>query len=358
MSSPEFAVLIPNWNGRAVLEPCLRSVRIALRQADLAAPVLIVDDASTDDSVALLADRFPRVRVLTLKENVGFGAAVNRGMNHLDARWVFLLNNDLILRPDFFSRLLQTRADSADDALFAVGAQTLDWNDTKPSHTGMRLAFNRLLIQDPFHPSVAAPVDLFQAGACLIDREKFLALGGFCALYQPAYWEDYDLALRARRRGWTNLYEPRALAWHKGKHSMRARFGPSGVADLIRRNHLLFTWLHLDSPRLLARHFFSLPGLIAAPREALYAGDPLAWARAWIDALFRLPALLRERRRLRASSTVALSEILDQAARAGLAAAPAAPDPLLALPPHAPAQSADSPPPEPAPTPESPLQLR
>ncbi|MCL5271484.1 MAG: glycosyltransferase [bacterium] len=302
---PTFGVLIPNWNGEAFIERCLGSVQAALRRAGRAGPgggpveIVVTDDASADRSADLIAAGFPAVRLLRWRRNVGFGRAVNRGMRAMTADWVFLLNNDLALQVDFCRRLIATldevRAAGNAPRLFAIGAQTRDWESQSPNHAGQRAAWRGGLIrQEPFEAEAAAPTDFFQAGACLIDRRKFLALGGFAALYHPGYWEDYDLAWQAIRRGWISLYEPRAVAYHWGKGSMRRLLGDWGLSLVIRRNHLLFTWANLADRGLLARHLMGLGSLIL--RDPPRPGEA-GWDRALWAALARLPRVLRLRRR-------------------------------------------------------------
>jgi GT2 family glycosyltransferase len=270
--------------------------------------VVMVDDASEDGSEELIRRAFPTVRVVRLERNVGFGRAVGAGMAALETDWVYLLNNDLILQPDFCQRLIQTLEARAEAPPFAIGAQTRDWESQAPNHGGQRARFaGGMILQEPFECEEAAPTVFFQAGACLIDRRRFLELGGFAGFYEPGYWEDYDLAWQAASRGWLNLYDPRAVAFHLGKGSMRRRFGAWGVSLLIRRNHLLFVWVNLRDFGLLTRHLAALPGLVwADPAQPEQAG----WGRALLAALGRLGPVLRARRQRRATITVSERKIL------------------------------------------------
>lgn len=294
ITAPSLGVLIPNWNGEAYIERCLGSVLAAARRLRRELEIVVTDDASEDRSAELIAASFPAVRLIRIERNVGFGAAVNLGMNAMNADWVFLLNNDLALQNDFCERLLQTLAEHEEEKIFAIGAQTRDWETQAPNHAGQRAAWrDGLITQSPFDAETAAPTDFFQAGACLIDRRKFLALGGFPAIFHPGYWEDYDLALAARRRGWVNLYEPRAVAFHWGKGSMRRLLGDFGVSLVLRRNHLLFIWANLLDFSLMARHLLGLPLLVL--RDRAPAGQA-GWGRALLAALGRLPQALALRR--------------------------------------------------------------
>ena len=85
-----------------------------------------------------------------------------------------------------------------------------------------------------------------QGGACALQRDRFLELGGFDPIFAPGYWEDYDLSFRALARGWRILYDPAARALHVGRASFAARYGDDGVRQLTRRNEFLFAWLNLE----------------------------------------------------------------------------------------------------------------
>ena len=294
-SPPRFGVMIANWNGAAVIERCLGSVLAAERHFGHDLERLVHDDASSDASHDLIARAFPAFTLMRAPHNVGYAESVNRALRAMHCDWVFLLNNDLVLKTDFFAQLAAA-LDSADPAaLFAVGAQTRDWDTQTINHGGQRAAWRGgMLLQEPFEADSLAPADFFQAGACLVDRRKFLALGGFAPIFHPGYWEDYELGWRARDRRWQTLYEPRAVAFHWGKGSMRRKLGDWGVNLALRRNHLLFTWSALRTPAQAAAHVLGLPLLIL--RDPAPADTP-GWLRALLAALPRLPALLRWTRR-------------------------------------------------------------
>ena len=306
----QYGILIANWNGADTIERCVGSVLAGVRRLDQAASVIVVDDASSDDSARTIAESFPSVELLKLSVNVGFAQAVNKAMQELDTPWVFLLNNDLALPADYFERLLAAKDSLGDENLFAIGAQTVQWGTNQPNHAGMLAEWNgTMIVQRAFEATGLAPTDFVQAGACLISREKFFALGGFPALYHPGYWEDYDLAYRARRMGWRNYYEPRAVAFHYGQRSMSALMDDEGLALLVKRNHLLFNWVNLSDRKLLFAHLRNLGGLVRGTSgEADQAGA--SWGRALFSAMRRLPEVLRVRRGRAGTTAVSDRQIL------------------------------------------------
>jgi GT2 family glycosyltransferase len=106
----DVAVIIVSWNVRNYLSDCLRSVAADFRASRLRGGIWVVDNASTDGTVALLRDLFPQVHVLANETNVGFGAANNQGMRAAAAshpRYYFFLNPDTLVRPGALGRLVK-----------------------------------------------------------------------------------------------------------------------------------------------------------------------------------------------------------------------------------------------------------
>lgn len=305
MSDPKYAVIIPNWNGEEFIERCLGSVMSAAHDLDRlgGGPMewIVTDDASEDLSPQVIQERYPGVRLVRFKRNRGFARSVNMAMEMSRADWVFLLNNDLVLSTDCLSRLDETRRSFKESTeLFSIGAQTLDWSTRETNHGGQNAIWrDSMIVQQSFQSEAVASSDFIQAGACLINRLRFLELGGFSRIYHPGYWEDYDLAFQARRRGWLNLYEPRAIAWHLGQGSMRRLLGDYGLSMVRKRNQLLFQWLNIMDRRMLLIHLLSLPPLV-------FAGDhrkgECGWGRALLEALPHLRAVFSIRRDRRGQS--------------------------------------------------------
>ncbi len=124
--SPRVAVVIPNWNTRAFLGPCLESLR---RQTFRDFETLVVDSASTDGSVGFVEERFPEVRVLALPENRGFSGAVNAGIEASSADLVVLLNNDTEQDPGWLEALVRAAERRPEAGLFA--SKLVDFGDRR-----------------------------------------------------------------------------------------------------------------------------------------------------------------------------------------------------------------------------------
>lgn len=276
--------VIPNRDGA----PLLRRTLSALLQElpPERHEILVVDDASQDDSRALLRAEFPAVRVIPLAESVGFGQACLRGFREARHPLVLLLNSDMEVTPGSVALL---RQHFQDPALFAVGP--LYWSDdpARPRPT-----------PDPrgYRCQLGSP-----AGGGLFRRDRFLQLGGFDPLYHPFYWEDLDLGWAAWREGWRILEDGRCHFIHRESATIRKLYPPAYVARVRLRNRCLFGWKNLRSPLLLAR--FQAISLARALTHLLRRRDP-SLLLGIADSLQRLPAVWQSRRGGGARDTAAI----------------------------------------------------
>ncbi len=286
-------ILILNYNGRALLEECLPSVVVAAALAGVPCPVSVIDNSSTDDSVAYLRDEWPSIRVLHAP-NRGL-ASFNEVLSTLDCPAVLLLNNDVKLDRLAVSPLLDALA-RQDDALFTA---PLCWDFDGKTYEGMRTRVRQRfgLVQGrcrvPGHERHIHQADLTAAAGPVlaVRRDRFLAIGGYDALYHPGRIEDLDLGFQGWMHGFRGYYVPRSIAYHRGFGSFGPAFGARGNDRLALRNTLLFCWKNLQGARL-ASHLAWLPVRLAFD---LFRGRLFA-ARAVWEAIGRLPQALAARR--------------------------------------------------------------
>ncbi len=301
MTPPQVSIIIANWQGEEWITRAISSLLTSARTSQASFELIVVDDASTDGSVALVRSRFPRVRLLVNPRNAGFRRSINRGVRAARGSIVVLCNNDLSAKESFIPNITRwfdptSRPEGVvppGRPLFAVSARTVSWYDGSPNQVCMGAVWKGGRLTPAWDaPRSAAPCLFAQAGAAAYDRSLFLRLGGLSPLYDPGYWEDYDLSMRAARRGWVQLHDPTAIALHIGGGSMTRRYGEEGVALMKARNHLIFEWRHLRDLGLVASHAARLP--LSLARGCLPGGAAL-FPRAFLGALARLPAILRAR---------------------------------------------------------------
>ena len=294
------SIVIPNWNGRDLLEKYLPSV-IAAAARHAGHEVIVVDNGSTDGSADLVRERFPGVRVLGLETNLGFGGGANAGVRAARNDVVVLLNSDMRVAEDFLAPLLAAFSDSR---VFAVACQILFSDPAKRrEETGLtegRWRRGSLWVSHRDDPELDRPFPCFYAGggSSAFDRRKFLALGGFDELLAPFYFEDTDLGFLAWKRGWSVLYEPRSVVWHEHRGTIGRTFSLSYIEGVLGKNRLLFCWKNIHEWWRLAAHL-----AVAAGRGWRKRGAVAAWR-----AFRQLPAALRSRRAARSLAAISDTE--------------------------------------------------
>jgi GT2 family glycosyltransferase len=296
------SILITNYNGIDNLRLCLPGVLKAAAHGDLVDEVLIVDDCSSDGSVAYLAEHHPQVKVVALTERSSFLGAANAGFAAAKNRLVALLSSDMVPAEDFLAPLLPH---FRDPDVFAVStALRGPGGDLESGRTiglfafGTMFQLNSAKAYRPFgvfvrgRDDVPAP-SFFTGGNALYDREKFQELGGFDKLYHPFYWEDTDLCFRAWKRGWRIVNEPAAVVVHHQKMgAIKKNFDRDYIREIRTRNRFLFLWKNLTDPLYWAEHALFIALVVPF---AWLAGN-LRFYRALAGAFGRLDQV-RERRR-------------------------------------------------------------
>jgi len=294
------AVVIPSWNSAALLPDCIASIRAQATAVEL----MVVDNGSSDGSVAFLERE--DIGHITLPRNVGFAAAVNLGVARTEAASILVLNADTVLEPDAIERLAAALA--ADPGLGGVQPRLLQLEGSAEDvamarlySAGMALTADGRAVEtgagEPQSAGWLRRREIFGVcgAACLLRRELFADLGGYDESYF-SFYEDVDLNVRGRIAGWRFAYEPEAVVWHVGNASWQAEFRRPGAenARLVARNRLVTQVRFMPAaalPRVAAVEIGALARAAAQRRMR-------ATLRGKLEGLGRLPAALRERRRL------------------------------------------------------------
>ncbi len=304
------SIIISSWNGRHLLEQCLPRVLRAVARDDGDHEVIVVDDASTDDTVEYVRSEYPDVRLIALERNLRFGGANNAAAREARSDILVFLNNDMQVADDFLGSMLQ-HFDAPD--VFAVTARI----EMPPKWVAggfiEETGFVRGQFVDGFFvlkhkkPTTGEAVPIFYAGggSSAFRRDRFLGLGAFDRLFRPFYFEDLDLSYRAQKAGWRILFEPRSTMVHAHRQTNTSENFPDGYVDLMfGKNSLLFTWKVLTDRDLLAQHFRALWRQLMRP-----AANPTI-ARFFLRAAAQLPQLLASRQRSRRGMTLSDAEVL------------------------------------------------
>lgn len=304
---PTVSVVIVNWNGGEYIGRCLEALA---RQTLPPDEVVVVDNASSDDSAVMVDERYPWALLVRNTHNAGFGAGCNLGVRATSSDFVATLNPDTQPDPRWLETLVGVARQS--DARVGMWASLMNFmepfdliNSAGIAIDVLGIAWDRLGGQ-PALPA-PAPVEVFGpcAGAALYRRTLLEELGGFDEEYF-LYLEDVDLAWRAQAAGWRCRFVPESLVYHA--HSAAAVEGSPLKYRLLGRSKIRliaknYPWpqVALWGPLILAYDalavglacsrgdFASLRGRLeglaglagaVASRAAAGAGRPEAWANA------------------------------------------------------------------------------
>jgi N-acetylglucosaminyl-diphospho-decaprenol L-rhamnosyltransferase len=228
----QFAVIIVNYNTRDHLRACLSTVI-----SEAPSEIIVVDNASSDQSAEMVATDYPQVLLQVNKKNLGYGAAANQAVARCHAEYVLLLNADTLLKPGTLQVLKQhldqhprvaivgPRLEDTDGTLqascypFPTPLNTFLENNTLAIFLGRKirryipaLGSYYLRTWPHTHPR---PVPWVKGAVLAARRQAFEAVGGFDESFFM-YFEDADLCYRLTLHGWETHFTPAATVVHVG----------------------------------------------------------------------------------------------------------------------------------------------
>lgn len=263
MERTGISVVIPNYNGRKLLEEILPPLFDALTQSGQTYEVIIADDYSTDDSVHFIRQAFPEIKVIEAEKNLGFSPTINKGIFEAKFDYVLLLNSDVKLSAGYFPGLFRyfEKSDT-----FGVMGRIIGWDDDEiqdgakyPSFHGAKIKTTGNYL--PLEPTAEGCwYSMYLSGAnAFVDRKKLIELGGFDELFAPFYVEDYELSLRAWRLGWKCYYDHYAVCRHRVSVSIKSKASKKKINTIYYRNKMYLHAMHLSGMALFTWYIQLLP---------------------------------------------------------------------------------------------------
>ncbi|MCQ6959706.1 glycosyltransferase family 2 protein [Mucilaginibacter aquariorum] len=247
------SIVIPNYNGRKLLEEYLPYTLTAIKNAGVDHEIIVVDDASTDESVGFLKTAYPQVKLLVNPQNKGFSYSCNQGINKARCELILLLNSDVKLTPDYFEH--QWKYFSADDT-FGVMGRIIDMEGDHIQDAARVPKLNGLKLKTDYFYYTTEPNDrlytFYLSGAnALINAEKLKSIGGFYEIFSPFYCEDMELSIRAWKLNWKCYYEHQAVCRHQMSASTKNYKTARWVKTIYYRNRFYMHAIHLNGLALL-----------------------------------------------------------------------------------------------------------
>lgn len=293
MNEKLVSIILVNYNGGKVLPGCLSTI---FKQSYANLEVILVDNASSDDSLAWLKCEYPQVKVVANRANLGFAKACNQGVGAASGDYISFLNYDTVVDKDWLKHLVA--AAEADDAVGACMSKILLLRVLPPTinSAGGVVHFSGLSWSGSYNHADSALFSkkedvAFASGASMLVKRSVLDAVGLFDEDFFMYCEDTDLSWRMRLAGYRLVYVPESIVWHdyhfsKGKQKYH----------LLERNRLSMVLTNYQG-RTLALLFAPLlfleMGMLA---NALVGGWLPQKLKGYAD-LFRARARLMEKRR-------------------------------------------------------------
>jgi GT2 family glycosyltransferase len=306
---PSISLVIPNYNGIRFLPTCLDSVQVTVPDE-----IIVVDDGSTDGSAALVREHYPSVTCIALDRNSGFCHAANTGLAAARGELVALLNNDVEVESHWLAELAAVLDKNPGVGFCASKMLFYDQRDCVNSAglfmrldgVGRDIGFGQ-----PDGPEFSQVKQVFGAsGGAAIYRRALLDQVGLLDESLVAYGEDLDLAFRARWLGWSCLFVPSAIVYHR----VGATYQPESALKAFLSSRNMLTVVLKDMPTALLRRY-ALPILAAQLYQVLHLtarGQGIAAVRGKVAALRALRETLAKRRQIQSSRSVDDAQIVSQ----------------------------------------------
>lgn len=257
------SVIIPTFNGKHILEKTLQN-NIAVLSKYGMNDIIIIDDASTDNTASYIQSSFPTINYRANKTNLGFGQTCNQGAKLAKERILFFLNNDMHIKnanpktivqylrnPKIFSvvpKIIRKTTDKEINEALTTGKWEGGWFSAELcpqiEQTGLCTEGMNVLWAC--------------GGAFFIKRDTFIKYGGFDPLFSPFYFEDLDLSYRGWKSGKKTIYTKTFECTHMHQATIGKLFDQKKVDHIHRTHHYLFIWKNIHSKPYIIHHIMTI----------------------------------------------------------------------------------------------------
>jgi len=296
------SIIIVNWNGREHLEDCFTSLN---KQTYTPLELILIDNASVDGSVEYVKDCFPMVTVFVNPKNIGFGSAVNRGVEQAKGEYVLFLNNDLYLDEGCVEKMVDM---IEDEKIGAVIPKILYFQERNRINSFGNLINYLGLACPKYIDEEDRPQMQVEETACggilLVKREIFKQVGGFDRDFFM-YHEDHDLSWRIRLLGKKLMVNPEAVMYHKyhfSKNPKKFYYSEKNRLQLLLKNYQAKTLLLIFPVFILIE--------LAELCFALATGWFMLKIKSYLEIVCLLPSILKKRRVVQTLRRIDDSEIV------------------------------------------------
>ena len=235
------SIIIPNYNGYDVLKKNIPLLIDAIESENESAEIIVVDDASDDESVEFLKNFSYHIKVIEKKQNDGFSKTCNIGAMNATGDILFFLNNDMAVKRPLLNPLYCLFDNS--DVFAAAPSSLVEVDGEIINETPIDGIWeNGLLTILPVKNNNNDLFDIFHThgGCMMVRKDRFFELNCFDERFSPFYFEDVDLCWRARMKGWKIIHQPEVEVHHQSHYTIDKMYDDSYSNTVYWKNYFLF----------------------------------------------------------------------------------------------------------------------
>jgi GT2 family glycosyltransferase len=307
MSTPSISFIIPTYKQTALLQQCVRSV---LMQTVSNIEVIVIDNGSElNVSEVLGGFEEERLRIIRLRRNVFFCAAVNEGIRVASSAYVCTLNDDAWIESDWAEQAISSL--ESDPTIGSIASLVLKVQDptlidSAGNHLDIACRATNIHHNEPISHVCTTEQPVFgPSSACALYRMEAIKHVGFLDELFVAYYEDVDLAFRLQLAGFKSVFVPKCRAYHVRAATQKA---DTRVAFLLERNRMLTILKDLPLP-IFVNNFHKIMLATVTPFPPSVGIGRRTQLRALAASVFLAPVMLRRRARIQRNSLVSSTYI-------------------------------------------------
>lgn len=290
---PKVSIVFPTHNGEPDTLKCLKSLS-SLSYPSSQMEIIMVDNASSDNSIEAIKKHFPKVKIIPLKKNIGFAAAINKGITISSGDYIFIINNDIIFDKNFLTILVENM--EGDPHIGIAGGKIYYLKPkNKILFSGSRFDPWTGLIKRLPHPDQKKESEWIQGCAMLIKRSVIQKIGLFDENFFFSF-EDLDFCKRAKKASFKIIYYSQAVAWHKEGATIDKK-GLRQKAFELYKAKFYYLFKNCSPLQIITATLFQF--LLIAPVRRLLFKNPPFFVRPMLAGFFynlkHLPQIVRSR---------------------------------------------------------------
>jgi GT2 family glycosyltransferase len=297
-TTPSISIVIPNFNGGKIIAETIDCALIALETSQIYDYEIIVsDDASIDDSIAVIEANFKDIIIIKAEENTGFAGNVNRGVFASKKELILLLNSDVHLTEGYFTSLIPIFSNEKTFGVMGLIKDFKTFENQDGAKSPKLFLYNIESNKNIISENKVLPT-FFLSGANALIRASYLKkIGGLCELFNPYYSEDVELGIRAWRLGWELYFQPNAICYHETSSTI-SKINSQKVHRIAKRNKYVLHMLHL--PRIL--RIFYLVNITVNACFKLFVGNKIHFLA--LISFFKMYSAIRIELKIRSKSKI------------------------------------------------------